>query len=329
LFRETTFDLTNDSAFINGGQVNTNVTSISGGVITTGTVAAARIDVSGVITAGSIIVSGDNISTLTNDESFIDGTQVNSNVTSISGNVITTGTINASVVNVTNINADNITTGSLNADLLQIDDVTIDTDGSGNLIIKSGGVDTTQIANNAITNDKILANTITADRINVTDLALDFTTDTVSGSSIGSWQNDQMRLKKVADLGTEAGIYHIFCRVFGGTGQVKTLSVVAGDGTFGTFGNELRSDFTYSDALFATDLPIANTGYAQFNSGQAQTWSGVDRFDSTYKMVQKDFIVRKTSSTSRTLALYILAQGDGNNRQLSNVQYGFYKFSEI
>ena len=322
-------DLTNNSAFINGGQVNTNVTSISGGVITTGTVAAARIDVSGVITAGSIIVSGDNISTLTNDESFIDGTQVNSNVTSISGNVITTGTINASVVNVTNINADNITTGSLNADLLQIDDVTIDTDGSGNLIIKSGGVDTTQIANNAITNDKILANTITADRINVTDLALDFTTDTVSGSSIGSWQNDQMRLKKVADLGTEAGIYHIFCRVFGGTGQVKTLSVVAGDGTFGTFGNELRSDFTYSDALFATDLPIANTGYAQFNSGQAQTWSGVDRFDSTYKMVQKDFIVRKTSSTSRTLALYILAQGDGNNRQLSNVQYGFYKFSEI
>jgi len=224
---------------------------------------------------------------------------------------------------------DNARINNLSADKILIDGVTLDTDGSGNLIIKSGGVDTGQIANNAITNDKILAGTITADRINVTDLALDFTADTVSGSSIGSWQDDQMRLKKVADLGTEAGIYHIFCRVFGGNGQVKTLSVVAGDGTFGTSGNELRSDFTYSDALLATDLPIANSGYAQFNSGQAQTWSGVDRFDSTYKMVQKDFIVRKTSSTSRTLALYILAQGDGNNRQLSNVQYGFYKFSEI
>ena len=53
-------DLTNDSAFINGGQVNSNVTAISGGVITTGTVAAARIDVSGVISAGGIIV-GSNL----------------------------------------------------------------------------------------------------------------------------------------------------------------------------------------------------------------------------------------------------------------------------
>ena len=46
-------------------------------------------------------------------------------------------------------------------------------------------------------------------------------------------------------------------------------------------------------------------------------------------MVQKDIIVRKVSSTSRTLKLFILAQGDGSNRQLSNVQYGFYKFTEI
>jgi hypothetical protein len=160
--------LTNNENFIDGTQVNSNVTSISGGAITTGTVAAARIDVSGVITAGSIIVSGDNISSLTNDESFIDGTQVNSNVTSISGNVITTGTINASVVNVTNINADNVSTGTLNANRIQIDNVTIDTDGSGNLIIKSGGVDTTQIKDDAVTNDKvdsISATKITADQL--------------------------------------------------------------------------------------------------------------------------------------------------------------------
>ena len=180
-----------------------------------------------------------------------------------------------------------------------------------------------------ISADRIGANTITADKINVTDLALEFTAATVSGTTIGYWNNNIMRLKKVADIGTAPGIYHIFCRVFGGTGQVKTLSVVAGDGTFGGSGNELRNDIAYSDALFATDLPIADQGYAQFNSGQAQTWSGIDRFDSTYKMVQKDFIVRKVSSSSRTLSLYILAQGDGSFRYLSNVQYGVYKFSEI
>ena len=168
--------LTNNENFIDGTQVNTNVTSISGGAITTGTVAAARIDVSGVITAGSIIVSGDNISTLTNDSSFIDGTQVNSNVTSISGNVITTGTINASVVNVTNINADNVSTGTLNANRIQIDNVTIDTDGSGNLIIKSGGVDTNQLADASVNNDKIdsiSATKITADQLDSARINVD------------------------------------------------------------------------------------------------------------------------------------------------------------
>ena len=133
-------DLTNNSAFINGGQVNTNVTSISGGVITTGTVAAARIDVSGVISAGSIIVSSN----------LTDGS------TSISGG--------------------NINTGTINANRLQIDDVTIDTDGSGNLIIKSGGVDTNQLADASVNNDKIdsiSATKITADQLDSARINVD------------------------------------------------------------------------------------------------------------------------------------------------------------
>ena len=133
-------DLTNDSSFINGGQVNTNVTSISGGVITTGTVAAARIDVSGVISAGSIIVSSN----------LTDGS------TSISGG--------------------NINTGTINANRLQIDDVTIDTDGSGNLIIKSGGVDTNQLADASVNNDKIdsiSATKITADQLDSARINVD------------------------------------------------------------------------------------------------------------------------------------------------------------
>ncbi len=70
-------------------------------------------------------------------------------------------------------------------------------------------------------------------------------------------------------------------------------------------------------------------GSAQYHSGQTQFFSAIDRFDSTNDMVQKDFIVRKISNTSRTLRVYVLAQGDGSNRQLSNVQIGFYRFSEI
>jgi hypothetical protein len=195
---------------------------------------------------------------------------------------------------------------------------------------KINDLDAGKISAGTINADRIGANTITADKINVTDLTLEFSASTVSGTTIGYWNNNVMRLKKVADIGTAPGIYHIMCRIFGGSGQVKTLSVVAGDGTFGTgTGYELRDDYAYSNAAFATDLPIFDQGYAQFNSGQSQYWSGIDRFDSTYKMVQRDIIVRKVSSSSRTLALYILAQGDGSFRYLSNVQYGVYKFSEI
>jgi hypothetical protein len=128
------------SDFITGAEVNANVTNISGGVIQTGTVAAARIDVSGVITAGSIIVGGDNISNLTNDSGFtdFDATDVESaianNVTVISGSKITTGTINASLVSVTNITADNINAGTLNVDRLSIDGTTI-TAVAGELLV--------------------------------------------------------------------------------------------------------------------------------------------------------------------------------------------------
>ena len=130
-------DLTNDSGFVNaaGAASAAPVQSVAGA---TGNVSASTI-----ITAGNIVVQGDNISSLTNDSAFINGGQVNSNVTSISGGVITTGTINANRIN--------------------IDNVTLDTDGAGQLIIHASGVDTPQIAANAVTNTEAqeLASSVT------------------------------------------------------------------------------------------------------------------------------------------------------------------------
>ena len=97
--------LTNDSNFITSS--GAPVQSVAGA---TGAVSASTI-----ISAGNIIVSGDNISSLTNNSGFITGGQVNSNVTSISGGVITTGTLNGNNVNVTNLNASNISSGTLNS----------------------------------------------------------------------------------------------------------------------------------------------------------------------------------------------------------------------
>ena len=49
------------------------------------------------------------------------------------------------------ISGDLVTSGTISADRLKVDGVTIDTDGSGNLIVGNGGVNTTQLANNAAT----------------------------------------------------------------------------------------------------------------------------------------------------------------------------------
>ena len=97
---------------------------VNGDLVTVGTIAAGRIDVPGLITAGTLVV-GSQI------DDFIVGGDVNANVTEINGNVITTGTINTSRLN--------------------IDGVTLDTDGSGQLIIANNGVNTNQINDEAVT----------------------------------------------------------------------------------------------------------------------------------------------------------------------------------
>ena len=90
--------LTNNSGYVNTSQAAAAapVQSVAG---STGAVSASTI-----ITAGNIVVQGDNVSTLTNNSGYINGGQVNSNVTSISGGVITTGTVNSDRINVDTLN---------------------------------------------------------------------------------------------------------------------------------------------------------------------------------------------------------------------------------
>ena len=122
-----------------------NQDSIAANSVTASEIVAGSITTSEI--ASATILAGNIASGTLTSASGVFGT--------ISADDVTTGTLNASNVAVTNLNADNITTGTLNANNLQIDDVTIDTDGSGNLIVKSGGVGTTQIADDAVTDAKV------------------------------------------------------------------------------------------------------------------------------------------------------------------------------
>jgi hypothetical protein len=85
--------LNNNSGFITGSAVNSNVTNISGGAIQTGTVAAARIDVSGVISAGSLLTT---TATISNSLNVGSGTfTVDSSGNVVATSVTVTGKYNA------------------------------------------------------------------------------------------------------------------------------------------------------------------------------------------------------------------------------------------
>jgi len=112
---------------ITAGQVNANVTSISGGSITTGTVTANRIDVAGIITAGSIIVTGGAAG------------DVNSGVTKISGGQITANTITANEISSLNFTGKTATfdKGSIGGWDISNNAISKSVSGVGRMVLKS------------------------------------------------------------------------------------------------------------------------------------------------------------------------------------------------
>jgi hypothetical protein len=243
------------------------------------------------------------------------------------GDRITAGTINANRINggviqstdlsnntSTVIHGGNITTGSIDAQFLDAD-LIVSTD------LGSGGSTT-------IDGSRITTGLINADRINVTDLVLPTVNKTVSGTTIGGFPNNQMTLKQVGEIGTEPGIYQGYVRVFGGSGQVKTLSIAAGDGTFGSSGTDLLSGGNaYNNAPNSSTLPMANTGGLQYHSNRAEYWAGIARFQTTNAVAQISVTFIKRSSSSVATNLYVHAQGDNGTRYLTSVEYSFQRLA--
>ena len=87
---------------------------------------------------------------------LITGSDVNANVTSISGGVITTGTLDASVVNVTNLSATNINTGTLDASGITVTNLDASSVNAGTMSadrILLGGLDLTTYVDNSLFGD--------------------------------------------------------------------------------------------------------------------------------------------------------------------------------
>ena len=147
-----------DAGIINVGNINAND-------ITSGTLNTARLNVNDIISTGSITVIGDNITDFTNNAGYTDfvGGDVNANVTSISGGVITTGTVNAARVSITNKNISDLNNDS---GFIDVGDI------NGNVTSIDGGVITTGTVNS------LRLNTDTLDVKHFADVSVDIINQT-------------------------------------------------------------------------------------------------------------------------------------------------------
>lgn len=171
------------------GQIATNAVTaakIKAGAISTakldaGAVTAAKVDVdelfanqavigaiqTSAITAAAItaeianveFVEADNIAADAITAGKIDASAVDTR--ELAAGAITTGKLDAGAVTAVKIDVSElsaisadvgtITAGTMNADVIKLDNLTMDTDANNNLVIKSGGVNTSQLAGNAVT----------------------------------------------------------------------------------------------------------------------------------------------------------------------------------
>lgn len=295
-------------------------------VTDSGTLAGLNSAVLGTNTSGTLPETQGGTGT-TSDSSFV--SHLSSQgliVTEVAGN---SGSVSAATI---------ISAGSI-----LVADGNVSRNSNGGVTSIDGGVINTGTLNASLVNvtnlnaNNITSGQITANRIDVTDLVLESEHNVVSGTTIGPWYNNTMRLLDVAVVGYEPGFYQGYVRIWGGTGQVKTASIVIGDGTYG-FGSsfDLRNDIEYFNNSDSPTVPMSSTtsggtstGDAQYHSTASERWSSIARFSSTNSIAQLTIMFRKTSANTVPTRLFILAQGDGGPRYLQNVEYSFHRLTEI
>ena len=231
-----------------------------------------------------------------------DGAILDAKIGSLDGGKITANTITATQIDANTITATQIAADTITAD--QIAGTTITAD---------------EIAANAITTNKILAGNVTAGKVNTTDLVLPTNGGSVSGSTIGNFNNNSKRYAQITSVGSGAGFYQGYVRLVGGTGQVKTIHLLFSDGTVDTTetsGGTDTAELTDSSSgvVYRTpDIEHLNTSIVQ------------SRLISSADTANIPIAFRHTGSG--TVTCYIYGQGDGGVRQIGSADVRFVKFS--
>ena len=306
-------------------------TQIVAGTITASEIASSAITTAkiatGAITAGKI--GAGEITANEIKANTITANQIASNAITtdeLAANSITSAKIVANTITASDIASDTITATEIAAGAIATDQL-----AAGAVVaakITSGTITALQIASDAITTDKILANQVTATKINVTDLILPSNGGLVAGSSIGNFNNNSKRYAHAMSVGSGAGFYIGYVRLIGGTGQVKGISMLFSDGTFGaSASNQINTTETSggTDTTKLTDNASSPFRYVTPDLEKMMGLINESRLTSSADTTNIPLAFRYTGSG--TVNLFIYGQGDGNALQIGSADARFIKFS--
>jgi hypothetical protein len=250
------------------------------------------------ITSGQIDTARINVAGLITAGGLIVGSDLSTNGgTTIHGGNITTNTIAANKLTITPLEA-----GQAAADI------------NSNTTTIDGG--------------KITTNTVSATQINTTNLFLPSFGGEKTGTTLGYWNANDLNYRHVAEIGSGSGFYTGYIRVYKGSfaGQIKTISFLISDGTFGTSSSfNVNTSVTFSDTtkvLESASHAILVTPDLQYLSGG---WIADSRLTTGKDSSNIPLSFRYTGSG--TLNIFIYAQGDSNTQYMGGADARFVHFS--
>lgn len=213
------------------------------------------------------------------------------------------GKINAGTISTSRLNIDGSTLTSTNG-VLQV--------GSLNAgLITAGTIDANDINVANLNANNITSGSITSDRIDVTDLLLPSGGGTVSGSSIGAFdQTNIAQTKLVTSIGAGLGYFQGFVRVIGGTNHLKNVRFFFATSNSTTSGTTIYQS-PYTGTLpgevdrFYSSSDSANIPFAFVNSasdGVVYLWvqAAADSAPDTFGAIESRFLRFGTGSSVYT-----------------------------
>ena len=265
------------------------------------------------------------------------------------------GSLTADLVNAVAIDAGSITTGELDAARVDVSGVITaggiivgsDLAQNGNTTIHGDRIETGTLAANRLTitpleaggaaadinantttisGGKITANTISVDQVNTSNFTLPTNGGLTTGSSIGNFNNNSMRYAFVTSVGSGPGFYTGFVRAVGGTGQVKTIRFLFGDGTHGSGTNYNINTTVTVNGNDTPSLTESSAGVIHITPLLENMHGHIygSRLTSGADTANIPLAFRYTGSG--TVKLFIQGQGDANNLQVGRVEARFMKF---